>query len=227
MFRSHHAHGGRAEPPLLLWALLPFVLAWFAMLGLHDLIRPDEGRYAEIAREMLASGDWLTPRLNALKYFEKPPLQYWATATAYTLFGQHDWTARLWPGLTGFLGILFTWHAGSRLFDARAALFGAVALGSSALWVMIGHFNTLDMGVSFFLSAAVLSFALAQREDATRNQWRRYMALTWAALAAAMLSKGLIALVLPGATLVVYMLWQRDWGLIKRLWLLPDRKSVV
>ena len=66
--------------------LLVAGIAWFSILDYRKLIRPDEGRYAEIAREMALSGDWVTPRLNGIKYFEKPPLQYWATATAFLWF---------------------------------------------------------------------------------------------------------------------------------------------
>ncbi|MDH4284194.1 MAG: phospholipid carrier-dependent glycosyltransferase, partial [Gallionellaceae bacterium] len=85
-----------------LWLLLAVAVIWFGNIEYRHLIEPDEGRYAEIPREMVASGDWVTPRLNDLKYFEKPPLQYWATAIAYTLFGEHHWTSRLWTALTGF-----------------------------------------------------------------------------------------------------------------------------
>src|SRR5471030_2114646 len=85
--------------------VLLLALVWFCNLDYRKLVRPDEGRYAEIPREMVATGDWLTPRLNAIKYFEKPPLQYWATATAYQIFGEHEWTARLWSALTALLGI--------------------------------------------------------------------------------------------------------------------------
>src|SRR4051812_30288170 len=92
-------------------------LAWFATLGYRDLIRPDEGRYAEIAREMFFSGDWLAPRLNGFKYFEKPALHYWATATAFGLFGLSDWAARLWSALTGFITVLAVYATGARLFD--------------------------------------------------------------------------------------------------------------
>ena len=81
-------------------------IIWFSLLGHRDLIDPDEGRYAEIPREMIASGDWLTPRLNGFKYFEKPVLQYWATAAGFSLFGESNLTARLWPALIGFLGAL-------------------------------------------------------------------------------------------------------------------------
>ena len=97
-----------------------FALAWFSNLGYRHLATSDEGRYAEIPREMLATGDWLTPRLNGLKYFEKPPLQYWATAAAYSAFGASEWTARLWTGLTGFLGVVLVFFAGQRLFGARS-----------------------------------------------------------------------------------------------------------
>src|SRR5215470_7541919 len=108
-----------------LWALAALLTAiWFVNLDTRRLIHPDEGRYAEIAREMVATGDWITPRLNDLKYFEKPPLQYWITATAYRAFGVHEWTARLWPALAGFLGVLSIGYVG---FALGGAVLGALA----------------------------------------------------------------------------------------------------
>src|SRR6202022_3425826 len=95
--------------------LLVFTGVWFSNLRYRRLVHPDEGRYAEIPREMAASGDWVTPRLNGIKYFEKPALQYWITAAAYSVFGVHQWTARLWPALSGFLGVLFIGYGGLRL----------------------------------------------------------------------------------------------------------------
>src|SRR5258708_10600147 len=95
---------------------LVFFVVWFCNLEYRSLVRPDEGRYAEIAREMAATGDWTTPRLNGIKYFEKPPLQYWMTAAAYKAFGEHEWTARLWSALTGFAGVLMVGFAGAKLF---------------------------------------------------------------------------------------------------------------
>ncbi|MBS4097762.1 MAG: glycosyltransferase family 39 protein [Sulfuricella sp.] len=207
--------------PLLLFLLAALFLVWFGTLDYRNLVRPDEGRYAEIPREMVATGDWLTPRLNGIKYFEKPALQYWATATAYTLFGEHHWTARLWSALTGFAGVILAWLAGRRLWGEQAGLYAALVLASSLLWALIGHINTLDMGVSFFMFLGLAGFLLAHRDGASATENRRWMLVVWAALALSILSKGLIGLVLPGAVLVLYTLIQRDFALWKRLHFLP------
>ena len=191
--------------------LAVFALVWFGTLGFRALVKPDEGRYAEIPREMVQSGDWITPRLNGIKYFEKPPLQYWATAAAFAVFGESEWAARLWPGLTGFCGVLLAWYAGRRLFGERAALLAAAVLGTSFLYLVIGHVASLDMGLSFFLEAALLGFLLSQRSAAGSREERRWMIAVWAAMALAMLSKGLIGLAFPVMTLFAYSVLQRDW----------------
>ena len=205
----------------LLALILIFTLAWFGTLEQRRLINPDEGRYSEIPREMVATGDWLTPRLNGIKYFEKPALQYWATAAAFTAFGEHHWTARLWPALTGFLGILATALATARLFGLQAGLIAGAVLAGSLLWNVIGHVNTLDMGVSFFLAAAVFALCLGQRDDVNLREpspeSRRWQDGAWVLLALAILSKGLIGLVLPAAAVVAYAVWERDWGFILRI----------
>ncbi len=199
-----------------LWLVIAIAVIWFANLEYRTLIKPDEGRYAEIPREMVETGDWVTPRLNTLKYFEKPPLQYWATATAYTVFGEHQWTSRLWTGLTGFAGLLAVWFAGARLFGREAAGYAALLLSSSLLYVMMSHINTLDMGVTFFISLGILALLLGQTEtDARkRNNW---MLLAWAGMALAVMSKGLMGIVLPGTAVFLYCMVQRDFSLLKRM----------
>jgi 4-amino-4-deoxy-L-arabinose transferase-like glycosyltransferase len=208
---------GRRENLLVLAAALLFGAVWFARLGERDLAHPDEGRYAEIPREMVASGDWVTPRLDGLKYFEKPPLQYWATAVGYELFGAGNATARLWPAGLGFLGVLWIGFVGRRLFGKRAGALAAIVLGSSLLWVGMGHILTLDMGLSFFLSVAFGSLAIAQRARDDPRTSSRWMLVAWIASAAAVLSKGPVALVLLGGTVAIYGLWQRDRELAGRL----------
>ena len=193
------------------------LVLWFGNLGYRKLIKSDEGRYAEIAREMAVTGDWVTPRLNGVKYFEKPPLQYWATAAAYTLFGQHEWTARLWSALTGLFGIVLSWWAGRRLFGPAAGACAAIVLASSLMYVALGHLNTLDMGLTLFLFAALCAFLLAQRDQATPRENALWMYAAWAAAAGAVLSKGVVGILVPVATLVLYSLVDGDWRPWRRL----------
>jgi len=197
--------------------LLVAIAIWCGNLEYRKLALSDEGRYAEIPRYMAQSGDWITPRLNGIKYFEKPPLQYWATAAAYNVFGEHHWTARLWPALAGFLGVLLMFHVGARLYGADAGLYAALVLGSSLLYAGMAHILTLDMGLTFFLGLAMAGMLLAldPRADARTN--RVWMHVAAAACALAVLSKGLIGIVLPGAVIVLYMLVKRDFALVRRL----------
>ena len=204
----------------LWWLLVTVAIIWFANLEYRTLVKPDEGRYAEIPREMVKSGDWTTPRLNELKYFEKPPLQYWATAVAYEVFGEHQWTSRIWSGLTGFAGLLLVWFAGMRLFGREAAGYAAMILGSSLLYALIGHVNTLDMGVTFFMSLGIFAMLIAQGESEVKSQ-RYWMMLAWAGMGLAVLSKGLMGLILPGTALFLYCILQRDWSMFKKLHFLP------
>lgn len=205
----------------LLVLLLLAIVAWFGTLDYRKLIKTDEGRYAEISREMVVSGNWLTPRLNGIKYFEKPPLQYWATAAAFKTFGFHEWTARLWTALTGFLTVLVVWWSGRKLFGESAGLYGAMVLISNLYFVGMGHFNALDMGLTLFTTLALAGFCFAQRDGATQQEQKLGMLLTWAAMAFAVLSKGLIGIVLPGVTLILYSLFARDWAPWRRLSLIP------
>src|SRR6266705_2838017 len=110
--------------PVPRWVLCVLALVALAV-GIDNLPRPlanpDDGRYAEISRVVAASGDWVTPRLNGLKYFEKPPLQYWATAIAFKAFGESEFVARLWVGLCGFATVILVHGTALRLWGARTA----------------------------------------------------------------------------------------------------------
>lgn len=203
----------RAGAALLAVALV----VWFANLDARHLIKSDEGRYAEIPREMVASGDWITPRLNDFKYFEKPPLQYWATAAFYTAFGVSEWTARLWTALTGLATVLFTGFFAARLFGMTVGVTAGIVAGSSLMLVALAHLLTLDMGLTCFMTLTLGAFLLAQRDGATAAETRYWMLASWAGMALGVLSKGLIALVLSGGVLVLYSLWQRDAALWTRL----------
>jgi 4-amino-4-deoxy-L-arabinose transferase-like glycosyltransferase len=205
---------------ILRWLIL--ALLWFGPLNTPHLFEPDEGRYAEIPREMVASGDWVTPRLDGIKYFEKPALQYWATAAAFTVFGQHAWTARLWSALSAYLGLLLTFALARRLYDVRTAQLAVIVQASSLLYIGLARITTLDMSLCFSLQLALYALTLlaqqrarapgtaATSESATG---RRLPWLLGVGIALAVLSKGLVGILIPVAVAGIYFLWRRDWSL--------------
>lgn len=193
------------------------LLVWFGTLDARHLLRPDEGRYAEISREMFASGDWVTIRYNALKYFEKPPFHMWVTTIAYELFGVGDWQARLCVALSGIVGLAATVLAAARWFGIRAALLAGLALVAAPMWSVAGHFNSLDMTLSGALACVLAFMMLAQHPEATPAARRGWMLACWVAMGVAILTKGLVGIALPGLVLVVYTLTTRDFGLWRRL----------
>jgi 4-amino-4-deoxy-L-arabinose transferase-like glycosyltransferase len=205
-----------------LWFAVAVVMSvvWFALLDTRKLQHPDEGRYAEIAREMWVSGDWITPRLNGLKYFEKPPLQYWSTAASYATFGLDEWTARLPVALSGFLAVFAIGFAGTRIASPTVGAYAAVVLAGTVWPFGLAHLVTLDSLLSACLAAALAAFLAAQRDAASTRERRTLMLVAWAAIAGAVLTKGLVGLLIPGASIVVYSLVTRDFGVWRRLELL-------
>ena len=204
------------HPGKILLITLIYGLIWFGTLNYRHLIPSDEGRYAEMAREMLVTGDWITPRYNGYKYFEKPPLQIWASAIAFQAFGFGEWQARLWSALTGFLTILIIGFTGSRIFNPRAGWLGALVLASSPMWIISGHFNSLDMGLSAFMVSALCALLLAQTSD-NKTGRRNWMWLCWSMMSLATLSKGLIGAAIPAMVFIAYSISAWDWKIWSRL----------
>jgi 4-amino-4-deoxy-L-arabinose transferase-like glycosyltransferase len=166
---------------------------------------------------MVVSGDWVTPRLNGLKYFEKPPLQYWATALAYEAFGVREWTARLWPALAGLLAVLAIGYAGFAVGGASLGAFAGLALAGTLWHAGLAQIVTLDSGLAFFLTLGFAAFVIAQRSESAPRERCLWMGVVWAAMAGATLSKGLIGVVLPAGALVAYTAATRDFALWRRL----------
>ena len=157
------------------WLCLAF-LALLAGLLLfpnlsYPLIKPDEWRYAEIGRTMVASGDWLVPRLGGEPYYDKPPLYYWLTATSLAWFGSQEWAARLVPALAAFLTVLLTYVIGRRSVGDQAAFLGALALTLTTAFVQCGRFIVLDSLFGLFVSMALLTAHEAIRGQRLRWPW--------------------------------------------------------
>ena len=192
------------------WGWVALAVVWLLTIQIRPMLDPDEGRYAEVPREMLTTGNWVTPRLDGLKYFEKPALQYWATAALYGIVGLSNWSSRLWTVGLGFacLPLIYAWVA--RLYDRRAALTAIVLLAMSPYFGVIGHLNLLDAGFAFWMCATVFAFTRAQSAPARSGEERNWMLLCWAAAALAILTKGIVVFVLAGGTLIAYCLAERD-----------------
>lgn len=211
MLRREYSHSVLA----VLW--LGLALLWFLPLDWPHLFDPDEGRYAEIPREMVASGDWVTPRLDGIKYFEKPALGYWATAAAFEVFGQRAWTVRLWPALSGMLGLMLTFALGRRLYDQRTALLAVLVQAGALLYVAMARIATLDMGLTLGLQIAMTALALlVQRPGPAGLESWRLPLLLGVGVALAVMTKGLVGILIPGAVAVLFMLLHRDWRLVLR-----------
>jgi 4-amino-4-deoxy-L-arabinose transferase-like glycosyltransferase len=198
------------------WHWLVLAIAWFATMGFRPLLEPDEGRYAEIPREMTVSGDWVTPRLDGLKYFEKPPLVYWATAATYSIFGVTEWTARFWPCAFAFLCLPLVYAFARHVY--RSSTVGVAAVAALALnpyFLIVGQLDLLDTGLAFFMTGAVFAFLRAAGADE-----RRWMMIAALALGLAVLTKGIVALVLAGATVAIHMIVTREVRGLRR-WHLP------
>jgi len=190
----------------------------------RPLANPDEGRYSEISREMAATGDWVTPRLDGIKYFEKPPLQYWATAAVFEAFGQSETTARLYVALCGLATLLAAAYAARRLGTNEVGAATLAALLASPYFMALATIVTLDMGVTLWTTVTLWAFLLAEQEAGRGGAARGWIALAWVATALAVLSKGLIGIVFAGAAVFFRSVLQRDLSAMRRLrwsWGLP------
>jgi 4-amino-4-deoxy-L-arabinose transferase-like glycosyltransferase len=197
------------------WARVAMCALAAAMLYLPGLGRPalwepDEGRYAEIAREMVLTSDYVTPRDDWEPYFEKPPLVYWANAAAIKIFGANEFAARLPSAIFTIGEVAATAALADVMFGAAAGLLAALALGLSPLVFGFARFASLDPALAFFLTAALGSFyAAARAPDFATGTGRRWFLLAATMLALGTLAKGPVALVLGGAVALIWLLGER------------------
>lgn len=201
---------------LLILTLL-FGVLFAEQLGVSTLVNPDEGRYAEVPREMVASGDWVTPRLNGVIYFEKPPLMYWCVALCLKAFGPSEWSMRLTPALFAFAGVLMTYAAARRLHGRVAGFVAGAVLGSMILYYALGRILILDMAVSVLMSATLFCFILGVNSAGRARRWFFYGLYVTAALAT--LTKGLIGFLLTGFVMFGWLLAFNQWKRLRPLYL--------
>ncbi len=189
-----------------------FILGYLLPLGDRPLMRPDEFRYGEIPREMLASGDWTTPRLNGIRYFEKPALGYQWTALSLQIFGQNPFAVRLPSALAAGLAAILVYLVTARAVRKDPWLPG-VATGiflGFGLVFGVGTFAVLDSQLAMALAWCVGAYYLAYMAGWGKSRWG-WLLLAGVAAGAAFLFKGFLAFAVPAVVVAPFLIWQRDW----------------
>ncbi|MFC1699904.1 glycosyltransferase family 39 protein [Candidatus Omnitrophota bacterium] len=180
-------------------------LILFFNAGKKSFWEPDEGRYAEISREMLESGDWLTPRLNYIKHFDKPPLAYWLIGSSFKLLGQTEFAGHLPHILLGLSGILATFYLGQNLFDRRTGFLAALILSTSLGYPALARVLNTDIILAFFCLLSYLFFA------------QKRFILFYLALALGFMTKGPIILMLALVPICAFLIYTKQFQTLKKM----------
>ncbi len=199
------------------WLLL--VAVWLGLLllaSLRPIAVPDEGRYGEIGRWMLVSGDWLTPRLNGIPFFHKPPYLYWLEALSVAIFGVHELALRLIPALHAGLMLSALYLAARHISGETIARRASLMLGTSLSFLVGGQYINHDMLVACWIGLAIWCFAFAFMAGEKPHQ--ALARLGFLACALGMLSKGLIGIALPGLVILLWLIATRQ---LKKIIYLP------
>ncbi len=194
--------------------VLIVLVVYILPIGGRPLVSPDETRNAEIAREMVESGNFITPTLNGVRYFEKPPLSYWCSSLSFRLFGQNPFALRL-PCILVMLGTaLMVYLLTARFYDRKLALVATTIFATYPLVFVLGTVAITDMYLTFFVTATMTAYFFAIQEGVSKKRRLLLLFLAGILSAFAFLSKGFIAFAIPVICIVPYLIWDRKWKLI-------------
>jgi 4-amino-4-deoxy-L-arabinose transferase-like glycosyltransferase len=185
-------------------------LAYFITLGIPPLYIPDEGRYAEISREMLLQQQYIIPHINGIIYFEKPPFIYWLVALFEHTFGYSEWSVRAPNALMGLFTSLSLYSFGRHYYNRCTGYFAALSLASSLLFFGMSHLLTLDTGVTFLLTLSILCLFVG-----LTSKNFKILALGYICIALNLLTKGLIGIIFPAMIFLLWLAITQQWSLLK------------
>jgi 4-amino-4-deoxy-L-arabinose transferase-like glycosyltransferase len=194
--------------------LIVGVLLFFVGLGSLPLVEPDEGRNAEVAREMLVSGDWVTPHYNSLAYLDKPAVYFWLVAGSFRVLGTSEFAARLPSALAALGTLLLVWWMARKMFGEAVGLRAAVIWASTPLVIIFSRQVIFDMTLTLLVTLSMLAFWI-DSTSAFKRPWLEM--LMFAAWGVAAITKGLVGFLLPLLSLLAYQALAGRWRELKRL----------
>jgi 4-amino-4-deoxy-L-arabinose transferase len=204
-----------------------FVFVYILPLGFRPLTIPDETRYGEIPREMVTSGDWVVPRLNGLKYFEKPPFGYWANAVSILTFGENAFALRIPSALSVIVSALMIFLLVRKFsHEGSASVLAPTIFLTCPLVLAIGHINLLDSLLSMFLTGALVCFFIAHMAGNMRRK-ALFLALMGVFCGLAFLTKGFLAFAVPMLAIVPFLLWEGRFKELLRIPWIPMVTALV
>ena len=199
---------------LIIVALSSFL--FFYKLGHLSLWDPDEPRYAEAAKQMVKTGDWLVPYFNGEERFDKPVLFYWLIALAYKIFGVSEFAARFWSAFLGLMGVIITYLLGKRMFSPRAGFLAGLILATNIQYITLSRLAITDMTLSFFLALAFFSFWFGyQARDSLKKNL--FYLIFYISVALAALTKGPVAIVFAGFIILLFLILTKDLKALKKM----------
>ncbi|MDR1701870.1 MAG: glycosyltransferase family 39 protein, partial [Sporomusaceae bacterium] len=177
----------------------------FTNLGSIPLLDPDEPVYGQTPKEMIATGDYVSPRIYGDYWYDKPPMYYWLVAASYKIFGLSEFAARFPAALFAVLGLLVVYVSARKLFNERVAFSSALILLTSLEYIYLSKAAVTDMTLCFFLTGSLLAFLLK----------RYYWFYVFAALA--VLTKGPIGILFPLLIAGIYILLTKQWPILRQM----------
>jgi 4-amino-4-deoxy-L-arabinose transferase-like glycosyltransferase len=193
--------GKWTKSKILFLFIIPLFL-YISLLPVMPLMEPDEARYSDIASLMNRTGDYVTPHLNHVVYLEKPPLCYWATALLFKIFGENEFSSRLFVALCAWGCIFLAYRIGAFFHDEKTGLYSAGVLSTFLYHSILGKINILDMPLTFFVCLATWAGYRYFAGDCQRKSW---LYLLYVGSAFAFLTKGLIGIVFPFAITILWL----------------------
>ncbi|MDD5679610.1 MAG: glycosyltransferase family 39 protein [Kiritimatiellae bacterium] len=200
---------------LVPFALAVIIAAYLIILFYRGFNDPDEGRYSEIPREMVASGNWMEMRMLGFRYYEKPPLAYWLVAPAIKIFGAHDWSARIPLLFSGLIGFFILAVAAVRKFGARHGLSSVVVMASMVGFIAGNGLLMTDSFLMVLFSATCLCFYSAFENNVAPRDHLQFLMLGVVLAVLGFLTKGAVAIVLPAGIVFLWLLWEKRLALLR------------